>query len=182
MLVILTTLLFLFCLSSIVYWSIKNGISPMPSSPKVKAQMLKIPLNIDSGTIYELGAGWGTLAFAFAKKYPRNQVKAYETSWIPYAFCKLRNFIFPQANLEIYRTDFYAVPLKDASLVICYLYRDAMKRLKIKFDKELNSKAIVLSSTFKIPDKAPESTIEVADLYGTKIYIYLWGLNTSQAR
>lgn len=171
---ILTILFFTLLVTSIVYWSIKNGISPMPTSPKVKARMLEIPLKLNQGTIYELGAGWGTLAFAFAKKYPAHQVKAYETSWIPYAFCCVRNFIYPQSNLQIYRVDFFNIPLQDAALVICYLYRGAMKKLKLKFDAELDAGAIVLSNTFKFLDKTPNYTFEVADLYRTKIYVYYW--------
>lgn len=174
MLVFLTILFLLFFVVSIVYWSIKNGIPPTPTSPKVKAQLLKIPLRLESGIIYELGAGWGALAFAYAKKYPTLQVKAYETSWIPYAFCRLRIVLSPQPNLQFYRIDFFTIRLDDAALVVCYLHRAAMKKLQLKFDKELSSKCIVISHTFKIYGRTPDSIVEVADLYRTKIYVYHW--------
>lgn len=152
----------------------------MPTSLKVKARLLQIPLNLNSGIIFELGAGWGTLAFAFAKKYPLHQVKAYETSWIPYLFCCVRKFILPQPNLLLYRLDFFNVPLDDAALVICYLYRGAMQKLELKLDRELKlggemgRGVVVLSNTFQLPSKVPFSVLEVHDLYHTKIYVYKW--------
>lgn len=178
MLIYLMIIFFIFVVISIVYWSIKNGIPPMPTSPKVKAQLLTIPLNVDSGIIYELGAGWGTLAFIFAKKFPENQVKAYETSWIPYAYCYMRNVLFPQPNLQFFRRNFFEVKLIDAALVICYINRSAMKKLKSKFDDELSAKSIVISHTFKFFDKTSDLTFEVNDLYRTKIYVYFWKKNS----
>lgn len=182
MMMFLALLLILFSMVSIAYWSIKNGISPTPTSPKVKAELLKIQLSLGSGVIYELGAGWGTLAFAYAKKYPSHQVKAYETSWIPYTFCCLRKCLSPQPNLQMYRIDFFSIRLDDAALVLCYLYRGAMKRLQLKFDAELPANCIVISHTFKIYGKTPDCIVNVADLYRTKIYVYRWHASERQIK
>lgn len=176
MILVLSVIFFCLPAISIVYWSFVNGISPMPTSPKVKAHLLEISLKLNSGAIFELGAGWGTLAFAFAKKYPARQVKAYETSWMPYLFCCLRKWISPQPNLQIYRLNFFKVPLDDAALVICYLYRGAMLKLKSKFDLELTSGAVILSNTFKLPNVKADYIIHVDDLYSTQIYVYYWNM------
>lgn len=157
---------------SIVYWTIKNGISPMPTSSLVAAELLSaLPENID-GPIYELGAGWGTLAFPLAKKYPLNHIKAFENSLVPYCFCCLRKIIFPQQNLSFYRSDFFKSPLNDASLVICYLFPKAMSKLKPKINLELQPCTLIVSNTFSIPGLKPLKIIELPDIYHSKIYIY----------
>jgi len=158
--------------ASIIYWTIRNGISPMPTTSKVAAKLLSsTPENID-GVVYELGAGWGTLAFPLAKKYPINPVKAYENSPIPYLYCRLRLMLFPQANLTFYRSDFFDLHLNDASLIVCYLYPGAMQKLKAKFDNELHPGALLLSNTFSIPGLKPINTIDTADCYHSQIFVY----------
>lgn len=157
---------------SIIFWSLKNGISPMPTAIKVKSQLLKIPLNINSGTIYELGSGWGTLAFAIAKKFPSHQIVAYETSPIPYLYSVLKQYFCPQPNLRFHRLDFFHESLKEAALVICYLYPGAMQQLKDKFNEELPSGCLVISNTFAINGWDPLEIFSVNDLYKTKIYLY----------
>jgi hypothetical protein len=165
---------FLFIFLSILFWSFKNGISPMPTSPFVKKKLLAIPCSFSQGKVYELGSGWGTLAFAFAKKYPEREVEAFETSLVPYLFSRFRLYCFPQKNLHFHRIDFFSGPLQDAVLVICYLYPKAMEKLKDKFDRELPLECIVLSHTFAVPGLPPIEQIVLGDLYRTKIYVYKW--------
>jgi hypothetical protein len=157
---------------SIIFWTLKNGISPMPTGTKVKSQLLSIQLTLIPGTIYELGSGWGTLAFDVAKKFPSHQVVAYDTSSIPYLYCILKQYFYPQSNLRFYRLDFFHESLKEASLVICYLYPEAMQQLKDKFNEELPSGCFVISNTFAINGWDPVKTYTVGDMYNTKLYLY----------
>ncbi len=167
-------LLLVLILSSlaIIYSSVRNGISPMPTSSKVKNELFQIPLKPARGTIYELGSGWGSLAFILAKKYPSHRIEAYETSWIPYYFCLLRKYFNKSPNLYFYRRNFYTITLSNASMIFCYLFPAAMQRLKLKFLQELPQGCIVVSHTFALPGRKPDLTIEVSDLYRTKIYVY----------
>jgi len=167
--------LFLIVLGSIVWGSIRSGISPMPTLPKVKLHLLESIPNDIEGTILELGAGWGTLAFPLAERYRHCTIIAYETSWIPYLFCTLRQWIRPRLNIRIVHQDFFEVPLGDASLLVCYLYRGAMQRLSEKLIQELKPGALVVSHTFSIPGWSPESILVVDDLYRTPIYQYRKG-------
>ncbi|MBA3602885.1 MAG: SAM-dependent methyltransferase [Parachlamydiaceae bacterium] len=144
----------------------------MPTSSKVKKQLFQIPLTPAPGTIYELGSGWGTIAFILAKKYPLHRIEAYETSWIPYYFCLLRKNFNKSSNLHFYRRNFYSVRLSNASMIFCYLFPAAMQRLLPKFHQELPQGCIVVSHTFALPGSKPHLTIEVSDLYRTKIYVY----------
>jgi len=171
--------LFLVTAGSIIIYTIKNGISPMPTSPRIKKIILKIisELNFD-GKIYELGSGWGTLAFPMARNKKKSLIHAYENSTIPFIFTKLINSIFHYNNLKIRKRDFYNISLKEADIVVCYLHTRGMEKLQEKFDKELRDGTIVISSTFAVPNWKPESIIQTSDIYRSKVYIYRIGGNT----
>jgi hypothetical protein len=124
------------------------------------------------GPIYELGSGWGTLIVPLALQYPSFEVIGYESSPIPYLASKIRASTKRLSNVKIYRKDFLKVNLKDAGMIICYLYPAVMKSLKGKFQKELAPGTWVVSHTFAVPDWQPHAMYEVEDLYKTKIYIY----------
>ena len=165
-------LILLFTVVSVVYWSYRNGISPMPTSPKVRKILFpSLPVGV-VGKVYDLGSGLGTLVFPLAKHYPCSQVTGYETSPLPYYLSKCRQLLNPLPNITLSRSNFYSIKLHDASLVICYLYPGAMKQLKIKFEQELKPGTWIISNTFTIPGWEPLEIIEVNDLYRTKIYIY----------
>ncbi|MBA2726841.1 MAG: SAM-dependent methyltransferase [Parachlamydiaceae bacterium] len=158
--------------ASIIYWTIRNGISPMPTSARVATKLLNsIPESIE-GSIYELGSGWGTLAFPLAKKYPSNPIKAYENSPIPYLLCRLHLILFPQPNLSFHCSNFFDLQLNDAGLIVCYLYPGAMQKLKVKLEKSLNPGTLLVSNTFSIPGLKPINTVEIDDWYHSKIFVY----------
>lgn len=166
---------------SVIVWTLKNGISPMPSSGKATRIILTtIETQIDTQkTIYELGSGWGSLSFALAAKFPQCEVIAYETSPVPYLFSRIRQWITPCANLKFYHQDFFDISLKPASVVVCYLYTGAMLRLKSKFEQELPPNSIIISNTFRIPGWEPKYILEVPDLYRSNVFVYLYERNSS---
>ncbi len=159
---IIPFLIFLYI--TIFYYTWKLGISPMPTSPKVKRALLAaLPEQIE-GTIYELGSGWGHLALALAKKYPQNQVVAYELSPLPYLFSHILSLSVK--NLSIRRENFYKVSFQDKGLFVCYLFPKAMQKLEQKLE------GTVISHTFAFPSRQPARIIEVEDAYRTQIYAY----------
>lgn len=165
-------LFFLFLLSvsfaSIVIWTIRNGISPMPTSAKVKRALLEaLPSKVE-GDIYELGSGWGTLALSLAQKYPEGQVIGFETSPIPYWVSRL----IAKPHVQYLRKDLFQANLSKAKMVVCYLYPACMTRLKTKLEHELAQDCLVVSHTFSIPGWKAHKIVEVDDLYKTKIYFY----------
>ena len=154
-----------------VYWSIRNGISPTPSSRKQIAAILKaIPDGID-GNIYELGSGWGTLALALAKRFPGNQVTGIENSPVPYWISKVLQFSCGLHNLRFAYGNFLKFNLSESSLIVCYLYPGGMQKLKEKL-KNLKPGTIIVTSTFSIPDWTPLKKLEAQDLYRSPIYVY----------
>ncbi len=173
------TLLFLLLLAlllagmlSIVFHTLRTGISPMPTSGKVRRQLLSLlPADLE-GTVLELGSGWGTLAFALADRCPRARVVAFELSPLPYAFSRLRQRLAPRANLQLLREDFFRAPFSGASVVVCYLFPGAMTRLAPKLSGELPPGTRILSHTFALRGWKPLRTLVVDDLYRTPIYLY----------
>lgn len=157
------------CLS-IVWFTIKIGISPMPSSAKVCRAIVKASEDAPEGSIIDLGSGWGTLLFALARKYPDRQVIGYELSWVPWVCTKAYKTIFGLNNVQIYRQNFLSVDLSEASLLVCYLFPKGMIDLQKKLAGE--SCPMLISSTFALPGCEPVETVRLDDLYNTPIYIY----------
>ena len=168
----LFSLIALLIILSIVYRTIKNGISPMPSSKKaIQAILALIPEG--QRRIYELGSGWGTLALSLAKRHPKSTVVGIENSPIPYAVSRLIQHGTRLPNLLFKKADFFQTPLDDAQVIVCYLYPGAMEKLKRKFEKELQPGTCVISNTFAVPGWKPVKVIELPDLYRTKVYLYI---------
>lgn len=158
---------------SVVWWSLKNGISPMPTSYKVRRKVLaSIPPTMH-GTIIDLGSGWGNMAIQMAKVLPQCQIIGYETSFIPYYFSKAWIFFEKVPNIKFIRKDFFDASLKEGALIYAYLYPGAMKRLTKKFNDELSLGSIVISNTFALPGWDPVQVLEVKDMYNTRIYMYV---------
>ena len=157
---------------SIVYWSLRNGISPMPTSPAAKRCLISLLPSQLEGSIYELGSGWGTLLFPLAEKYPHCKAIGVENSHIPFWASKTLLRFKRLKNVVLLRKDLFDVPLNDARLVVCYLFPGAMTKLKVKFEQELSPGTWVISNTFAVPGWTPVAAVDTGDLYRSKIYLY----------
>ena len=122
--------------------------------------------------IYELGAGWGALAFPLARHSPQSKVVAYELSPVPWVFLELRAFLFGPHNLKIERRNFLKDDLSKASLIVCYLYPGAMAKLSSKLVIELKPSARVISNTFEIPLWTPTAIQSLEDVMCSLIFHY----------
>lgn len=157
---------------TIIYFSVSNGIGPMPTTGRQQEALLKNVRFPMHGLILELGSGWGTVAVALARRNPNCAVVGYENSFMPLLFSKGLAFLMRVPNLEFHRGNIYRVPLTGASFIFCYLYPGAMARLKTRFEQEVSSDCCIVSNTFAVPEWKPEQVIEVNDLYRNKIYLY----------
>jgi len=169
----LLLLLFLIALS-IVLGTLRSGISPMMSSSKACQTMLNLSERAESGTLVDLGSGWGTLVIATARKYPEQQVIGYELSWFPWLFSIIRKYSLGLGNLTIYRSNFKHADLNNASVLFCYLFPAGMSALGEKLERELSTKTIIVSNTFALPSCLPIEIITLNDFYQTPIYLYAW--------
>ncbi len=159
-------------LLSIIYWSLKNGISPMPTTPYVRKELMQILPDLNRGKIAELGSGWGSLIIPLAKHYPDCHIVGYETSPIPYLVSRLRLKWMQLPNVSLFKKDFLEEPLDSFNLVICYLYPGGMQLLSPKLKKELPHGTWIVSNTFALPGWDPIKNVELCDLYHTHLYLY----------
>lgn len=159
---------------SIIWSTLRFGISPMPTSGKVRALLVSDFFTPEQGgVIHELGAGWGTLAFAIARRCPRAKVVAHEGSLVPFLFCAVRRLVTGAKNVELRFGDFLTADLREASGVVTYLWTGGMAQLAPKFEAELAPGAFVISHTFAWRGREPQKSVTAADLHRTPIYRYV---------
>ena len=155
-----------------LFYSWLTGISPVSSTFKSRKKIIHTVSPGQEGFIYELGAGWGALAFPLARRCPESEVVAYELSPVPWLFLKLRAFLFGPRNLKVVRRNFLQDDLSKASVVICYLYPGAMAKLSSKLVMELKPSARVISNTFEIPAWTPSAIQSLEDVMCPQIFHY----------
>lgn len=142
----------------------------MPISAKAKKKVLAhLPILKPKNPIFELGSGWGGMAFSLAKHYNNNSVIAIERSFIPYIWSQI---FYRRHNLIFLRKDFTQVSLENSELVFCYLFSKAMIALEEKFQNELPPNSYVISHVFSLPTWKAETILEVHDLYQSRIFYY----------
>ena len=144
----------------------------MSSTFSSRKKIIKSVTRKQQGYIYELGAGWGALAFPLARRCPEAEVVAYELSPVPWLFMKAWALFFGPRNLKIVRRNFFKDDLGKASLVVCYLYPGAMTKLSSKLAHELKLSAKVISNTFEIPSWTPTVIQNLEDVMCPQIFHY----------
>jgi hypothetical protein len=156
---------------SLIYTFI-TGISPVSSSFQSRKNIIRTVAPDQEGFIYELGAGWGAVAFPLARRCPDATVMAYELSPLPWLFLRIRTLLLGPRNLKVFRRDFHKDNLSKASLVVCYLYPGAMEKLSSKLILELKPTARVISNTFEIPAWTPSLIQNLEDVMCPQIFYY----------
>ncbi len=159
---------------SIVWSTLRTGISPMMSSDKACQAMLASIERPANGPLIDLGSGWGTLVIAVARKYPHQQVIGYELSWFPWVISIIRKYSLRLDNLTLYRKDFNNAELSNACILFCYLFPGGMVALDKKLKRELLNEILIVSNTFALPSCRPTKVIKLKDIYQTPIYVYHW--------
>lgn len=158
--------LVVFAGASLVYFTLRTGISPVPSNGPQRDAILAALGDAPEGPIYELGAGWGTLACAIADRHPTVQVVAFELSWLPWLVLRLR----ARPNLEVRRADFLKADLGGARVLVCYLFRGGMSALQEKLAHATGFRLI--THTFSVHGWAAESEQTLGDFYRTHVFVY----------
>lgn len=157
-------------IGSVLFYTLRTGVPPMPSAPACRAAMLDALPEGFAGTVYELGSGWGHLAFAAARRFPSARIVGYELSPLPWLFSRLRQAVARRPNLALHRGDFFGAPIGDADAVLCYLCPRPMRNLRRKLERELVPGALVICNTFAVPDW-PGQRIDVGrDLESVLVY------------
>lgn len=174
-------LLLILLLLVLLVTSVRYGIPPTPSSKAARRKIHQlIKEHNPSGAILELGSGFGTLALQTGKTFSRATVTGIEISFIPFVVSKLLH-LFPGAkNVRFIYGDLFSYDLAGADIIVCYLYRDAMRRLEEKIRNEARPGTIVISNTFGMPGFQPDRVIHMLDTFNTKLYLYRLQTATAQ--
>jgi hypothetical protein len=162
----------LFITLSLIYSTLKLGISPMPSSSKAYDTMMRLVDETGSGTIIDLGSGWGNFVIRIAKRNPHRQVIGYELSLLPWITSTLLKKGLGLQNLILHRQNFYNVTLADTSVLVCYLYPEAMEKINNKLLLEQPKVDFLISNNFALPSWQSYKVIPLDDFYKSPIYLY----------
>ncbi|MNZ34183.1 hypothetical protein D3C78_515540 [compost metagenome] len=175
----LIILLVFVAMGSIVYRSLRNGISPMPSSRAVRRAVAAEINSLNRvRTIVEAGSGWGTLAFSITRqgrKVRRDiepKIIGLENSMVPLLFSQLMSVMLAEEMVTFVRRDIYRFSYRDADVVVCYLFPRAMQSLSMIFQEQLSIGTRIISICFALPGWVPEKVIVCEDMYHTRIYVY----------
>ncbi|SDF31996.1 hypothetical protein SAMN04488542_1098 [Fontibacillus panacisegetis] len=175
----LIILLVFVAMVSIVYRSLRNGISPMPSSRAVRRAVAAEINSLNRvRTIVEAGSGWGTLAFSITRqgrKVRRDiepKIIGLENSMVPLLFSQLMSVMLAEEMVTFVRRDIYRFSYRDADVVVCYLFPRAMQSLSMIFQEQLSIGTRIISICFALPGWVPEKVIVCEDIYHTRIYVY----------
>jgi hypothetical protein len=162
----------IFITVSLLYYTVKLGISPMPSSSKAYSTMMELVNETGSGSIIDLGSGWGNFVIRIAKRNPQRQVIGYELSLLPWITSTLLKKALGLENLTLYRQNFYNVNLSGTSVLVCYLYPEAMNKIKNKLILERPKVDFLISNNFALPSWQSYKVVPIDDFYKSPIYLY----------
>lgn len=159
----------------IVVSSVRNGITPMPTSRPVRRMVMReIGRMPEGGEIVEAGSGFGTLALNLVRRFPLCRVTGIENSLVPLIGSRLLGLANrqPKSRLRFRRGDLFKYPYEQADLVVCYLHPAAMRRLGPVLRERAGAGTRVVSVFFAFDDWEPSSVAVCNDLYRTKVYVY----------
>ena len=156
----------------IAFWAVRNGIGPSPTTERQKVAIFAALPDQVSGNIFDLGSGWGGLAVALARRYPQCTVIGVENSPVPLLFSRVLRLLAGPSNLRYHWRDIVDEPLENAALIVCYLHTGAMKKLQPKLERELHGDTVIVSNTFSFHGWEAVRTVEINDIFRSKVYVY----------
>lgn len=144
----------------------------LPAFKKDMERIIKLAELKDDDLVYDLGSGDGRVVIALANN-SRAQFVGYEISLIMYCWSRLKIFFSGLGKrVEIRCSDFLTNDLSQATVIFCFLTPMAMKKLSIKFQKELKKGTRIVSYSFSLPDWQPLVT-DKPDTTSIPIYKYI---------
>ena len=161
-----------FAIATIVVFTLRLGISPVPSSFKAGSAMLDAAEPAVHAHVVDLGSGWGTLAIRYARRHRGCRVVGYELSPVPWAVSSLLKRLLRLDHLSFHRQDFLQADLPDGAVLLCYLFPAGMRAIEAKLHNAQWRPALVVSNTFALPSRRPDTVMRLDALYRTPIYVY----------
>ncbi len=121
------------------------------TSGRIARAMCKLAKVTKKDKIFDLGSGDGTALIIAASEFGAKGV-GIEIDPLRASFSKTRVKLSKVENkVQILQSNFFDVPISDASVVFVYLVPKALLRLKPKFAAELKVGTRIISYRYKIP-------------------------------
>ncbi len=159
-------------IASVGAHTLLTGAPPTPTSPIVRRVVLDlVPAHL-TGTVLDMGSGFGGLARRLARHCPQAQVVGYERSPLPWLISRLWQMLRPLPNLRLIRGDFRGAPLESASLIVCYLIGPIMTDLAPELAARLAPGALAVCNTFALPGWRAIDSRVADDLYLSPVFLY----------
>jgi precorrin-6B methylase 2 len=145
----------------------------LPTKPKQRKLIIKAAQIKGNETIYDLGAGDGSMLFAIARKHPNAKLIGYEISVLPYLVSIARKYLRPRAYKQVSLRfgDLFRQDLSKADIVFVFLLAKSYPRLAKKFAEDLKPDAVVIVEAWAMPDIDPEEKLKEENLL--PVYRYL---------
>lgn len=162
------------------YYYQKTKVTAVSSLPWMRKAILKVlkeeVYNHRSDSpkvIYEMGSGWGPLAIDAAKTFPEAHIIGLELSPLPLWFSIARAKIFGHKNISFKLQDFFKEDLRDADIILLYMLKPILIKLKPKFKEELKPGTLIISNTFEIEGWSPVYVHGVMKKpFALNVYVY----------
>ena len=153
-------------MTSILWSTLRYGISPMPSNTRAQKAMISLIPKPTPAEFVELGSGWGQFANQLASLYPNTKVIGYERSVLPFLVSKL---LYRRNNLDFHFVDFWQCTYPQGSVLFSYLYPEGMKKLSANTQSH---QGWLISNTFSLPDHTPMKKLQLKDRFRSNVYLY----------
>ena len=161
---VLILLLVLLLLILWMFTTTREGIPFIPVPNSILPEIFK-SMNINSESVVcHLGCGDGRVLAYLAKKELGARYIGIENRPFPYLLARFLsgwNKKRGRGNVEIIYNNFSDQDLSNATHIFTYLYPNTMDDLLGKFERELKSGTILVSTTFKFTQKPPIAEIDL---------------------
>jgi hypothetical protein len=165
-----------FVILLVVYWSTFRTQVPLYlSSNKVWDALENLLPETDTNhtlKFIDLGSGLGGVLTHLAKARPEGFYVGVETAPLPFIWSWLRIRLGSYRNCQVVWGDLWDADLSQYDVVFAYLSPVPMQKLWLKAQKEMRSGSILISSTFTIPNHAPDKTVTVDDLHHSTLLVW----------
>jgi len=161
--------------------AVASGLPALPSCHQARRAMVdSLPADL-TGTIIDLGAGWGGLAFDLARRFPNNRVVTIELAPVPWLYVSIRRLWYGQKNLTVRYGNFLHLPLSEAAALVFFLSNTSIPKLKPKFETELAPGTWVVSNHFPVPGWTPQRVVPLQSSFTSGVYVYRTGCARDQS-
>lgn len=160
-----------------LYWSVSSTRVPLYLSG-AKARAALLALLPPPGTAFrciDLGSGLGGVTLALARARPEGSFTGVELAPLPAFIGWLRSRRARPPNARLARASLWEQPLGDYDVVYAFLSPVPMPALWEKARAEMRPGSQLISNSFAVPGVEPERVIEVGDLRGARLFVYVMG-------